>query len=294
MRKIFSFVLVALAIACSVLVSGARADLLALYRFEGSTTADVPGATKVGAFSGQTYDGTALGNASLSANVPGANGGSQSLALDGAGDYVDLPINSVNPFDTTQDYTITAWFRSTDSTNSVILSSGRGTVSTDHSMALFLKTAATCCDGFTGLYTDNFYVNQVGTGTNQTPPINVFDGAWHFGAVTFNGATNTSTVYIRDGATFKSNSAVYDPAIPNIALDTVRIGGSKNTTFPGDGDYLGNVDDVAIFNHVLSPAELGNVMVGDFSAYSVPEPSTMALAAMAAAGFALVARRRRK
>jgi hypothetical protein len=57
-------------------------------------------------------------------------------------------------------------------------------------------------------------------------------------------------------------------------------------------DWLGRMDDVAIFNEALSPSQLADIRNGDFTEFGVPEPSTALLVAMASC-LAGLARRRR-
>ncbi len=248
--------------------SSAEADLLALYQFEGSTTADAP--VKQGAFSGQVFNGIATGGGvTLSGDVPGVNGGGQSLMLGGDGNFIDLPINAVNPFDGSQDFTVTTWFKTTgNGDKSIILSSARGNVGGDHAMAF--HTGPACCGqawSSGALIVDNFFVSQVGVGNDQG--VNVEDGNWQFGAMTYAAATNTYSIHVSDGVGgYTSASRNFNPAIPNIAADTVRVGDSRNGNFPAPGFFQGNLDDLAIFDHVLSGGELESVRTGDFSAYT--------------------------
>jgi hypothetical protein len=46
-----------------------------------------------------------------------------------------------------------------------------------------------------------------------------------------------------------------NPAIPGIAADTVRVGGSLNSSYPynqGVSDFAGDVDNIRIFNFTLT------------------------------------------
>jgi hypothetical protein len=55
---------------------------------------------------------------------------------------------------------------------------------------------------------------------------------------------------------------VMNPAIPDIAADTVRIGGSLNSSYPynqGVSDLFGNIDNVRIFNFTLMPEDILNL-----------------------------------
>ena len=247
-----------LALFTLIPVGSIKADLIALYRFETSTTADIT--NKLGAFSGNIYNGTAVGDAvSLSTDVSGVNGGSKSLSLGGSSDYITLPINAVNPFDGTQSYTITCWFKHGDlaGNNAIILSSARDTTAANHAMAFFLHSFP---EG--NLRTDNFFVNQNNVGSGLD------DNAWHFGAVTYEPGVGFR---LRVDNTYSSISN-FDPAIPNIANDTVIIGDSLNTSFPSPGDWAGLLDDVAIFNHKLTDSELDAVKAGNFSAYINTNP----------------------
>lgn len=247
-----------IALAFFGVTASSRADLIALYRFESATTADVT--DKIGAFSGNTYNGTAVGDAvSLSSDVSGVNVGSKSLSLGGSGDYITLPISAVNPFDGSQSYTITCWFKQADlaGSNMIILSSARDTSSGNHAMAFFLHNSP---EG--NLRTDNFFINQNNVGSGWD------DNNWHFGAVTYEPGTGFR---LRVDNTY-SSTVNFDPAIPSISSDTVIIGDTLNTDFPTPGDFAGLLDDVAIFNHKLSDAELDNVRVGNFSAYATLTP----------------------
>ncbi len=251
------WLLVWLVLCCAT--GSTRADLVALYRFESSATNDVTG--KLGTYSGNTYNGTAVGDAvALSTDVSGVNGSSKSLSLGGSSDYITLPISAVNPFDGSQSYTITCWFKHSDlaGNNVIILSSARDTSSGNHAMAFFLHNSP---EG--NLRTDNYFVNQNNVGSALD------DNAWHFGAVTYEPGTGFR---LRVDNTYSSTSN-FDPAIPSISSDTVIIGDSLNTDFPTPGDFAGLLDDVAIFNHKLSDSELDAVKAGDFSAYvsSAPE-----------------------
>ena len=258
--------------ACTLAVATGTvqaADLMALYRFDGSTTADLDGSKKLGAFNGQTFNGTANGTLSSSVDHP-ANGTANSLSLNGG--YIDLPttLSAVNPFRGSGtiggvaggDYTITCWFK-TSGSNPVILSSARNTTSSNHSMAFYIDTGAN--GGGRNLRIDYYYQNDCRVGSS------VNDGTWRFGVVTYQRSTNTFHVIV-DGT--DSGAKVFDPSIPTAESDTIRIGGSVNTAFPSAGTFVGNLSDVAIFKGILTGTELTAVQGGDFSSYLVGAPTS--------------------
>ncbi|MGD8499972.1 MAG: hypothetical protein PVJ86_04960, partial [Phycisphaerales bacterium] len=133
---------------------------------------------------------------------------------------------------------------------------------------------------------DNFFVTAT---TAEDDPL---DGEWHTMVVTYDAdggwndeleePTGWATVYL-DGVS--GDGADMDPNIPNIAADTVRIGGSLNTTFPYEedvGNLSGAVDNIRIYNFALSqqdvrslpavpsgPADLNTDGVVDFKDFAI-------------------------
>jgi hypothetical protein len=257
--------------AASVLAAG---NLLARYTFANSTTADVPGNLKFGAFKGQTYNGAANGSPALSPIVPpGRNG--NSLALDGGSSisalYAGNGGNIVNPFSGTNDYTITSWFKTATTANSsIILSSAQDASSSNHAMAFYLDES-NHPDG--RLTHDNFFVSDSNSGALN----GLNDGQWHFGAVTYTASTGAFTFTV-DGTTVAGTNS-YNPGDTTYLTDTVQIGNSLNTTFPSGGPgFIGNLYDVAIFTGALTSAEIANVKNGNYAEFMfVPANSVPAL-----------------
>ena len=241
----------------------AAGNLLARYTFANSTTADVPGNLKLGAFHGQTYNGTANGSPGLSPIVPSGRSGN-SLSLDGGSSisalYAGNGGNAVNPFSGTNDYTITSWFKTATTANSsIILSSALDASASNHAMAFYVDES-NHPDG--RLTHDNFFVAD----SNSGALIGLNDGNWHFGAVTYTAATNAFTFTV-DGTTVAGTNT-YNPSDTTYLSDTVQIGNSLNTTFPSGGPgFIGNLYDVAIFTGALNSAEIANVRSGDYSAF---------------------------
>jgi hypothetical protein len=223
---------------CAGLAGLANADLVVGYGFDGDLSDG----------SDNGYDGIPIGTVAFSSDVPPGRTG-QSLVLAGT-NYVEVPINDVNPFDGSGDFTIVAWFK-TDATGGMILSSARDDSDFNHSMALYLGGIE-----FEGeVVYDNFWVDMVGV----YGPYD--DNEWHHVAVTYTAADPTVTIYM-DGEFGEEN--FFNPEIPDIVEDSVLIGHSLNEEFPaGEGEFEGwngNFKDIGIFDHALTEEEINTVM----------------------------------
>ncbi|MGD8501909.1 MAG: discoidin domain-containing protein, partial [Phycisphaerales bacterium] len=226
----------------------------------------------------------------IAQNSPVVSGGV--LTLDGT-NFVDIPLGADNPFDGSQDFSIVMDFQS--KVPSILISSARepfepmgdgepGTYSGTHAMSVYVHRWD---EPYWGeVIYDNFFVTAT---TAEDDPL---DGEWHTMVVTYDAdggwndeleqPTGWATVYL-DGVS--GDGTDMDPNIPNIAADTVRIGGSLNAEFPysEDADNLsGAIDNVRIYNFALSqedvrslpavpfgPADLNTDGVVDFKDFAI-------------------------
>jgi len=173
------------------------------------------------------------------------------LTLNGT-NFVDIPLGSDNPFDGSRDFSVAMDFKT--STPSILLSSARDDEPDNHSMSVFVHHWD---EPYWGeIIYDNFLV---GATTAEDNPL---DDEWHTVVVTYNAddgwdddleqPTGWVMVYL-DGV--QGEGTDMNPAIPEIAADTVRIGGSLNVTYPyeeGVGDFDGDIDNIRIFNLTLT------------------------------------------
>jgi hypothetical protein len=204
-----------------------------------------------------TGDGTAndfLGknNGSLQNGAGFASGEvAQAFSLNGTNQFVSLPGN-VFPYpligaSSTQPVSVDAWFST--KAGGVILGQqdvAAPTTPTGHVPAIYVGM-----DGF--LYVELFWSGSVTPITSS--PIKVNDGAFHFVAVTYDGANEL--VYL-DGALIGSS-----PQFTQMGYATnygYQIGTGDTMGWPaGNGGYFyfqGLIDEVEIFNRVLSQAEV--------------------------------------
>ncbi|MHC4753344.1 MAG: LamG-like jellyroll fold domain-containing protein, partial [Planctomycetota bacterium] len=192
-------------------------------------------------------------------NSPVVSGGV--LTLDGT-NFVDIPFGADNPFDGSSDFSIAMDFQT--KVSSILISSARDDVEENHSMSVYMRRWDEPFQS--GVIYDNFFVTEA---VAEDDPL---DGEWHTMVVTYDAdggwddeleqPTGWAMVYL-DG--IPGDGTDMDPNIPNIAADTVRIGGSLNTTFPydqGDDTFVGNlsgsIDNLRIYNFALSQEDVRN------------------------------------
>jgi hypothetical protein len=180
------------------------------------------------------------------------------LTLDGT-NFVDIPLGVNNPFDGSQDFSIVMEFRSTE--GGILISSAReiGAMTEEeysvfHPMAVYMLT-----DELEGeVFYDNFWISSAGAGGETGTGHNPGDGEWHIFAVTYDADEELIDIHLWDGEDW-SWQGWWNPAIPAIEEDTVRIGGSLNATFPYEidvGDFVGDLDNIRIYDKVLTEIEI--------------------------------------
>jgi hypothetical protein len=208
----------------------------------------------------------------IAQNSPVVSGGV--LTLDGT-NFVDIPFGADNPFDGSHDFSIAMDFMT--KVPSILISSAKepfepwgegepGTYSGAHAMSIYVHFWD---EPFWGeVIYDNYYV------TDSRAEDDPLDGEWHTMVVTYDAdggwndeldqPTGWVSVYL-DGVSGEGSDM--DPNIPNIEADTVRIGGSLNTTFPYEddaGNLSGSIDNVRIYNFALSPEDVRNYPAAPF------------------------------
>ncbi|MHC4206101.1 MAG: LamG-like jellyroll fold domain-containing protein [Planctomycetota bacterium] len=191
--------------------------------------------------SGNSRNGIAQNNPTVANGI---------LTLNGT-NFVDIPLGSENPFDGSRDFSIAMDFK-TDFA-SVLLSSARDNERDNHSMSVFVHHWDQPYAG--EVIYDNY---TIGAATVEDDPV---DGQWHSVVVTYDADSELFIVYL-DGAA--GEAVEMNPAIPDIAADTVRIGGSLNSSYPYNEDALdlmGDIDNIRIFNFTLTVADIVNLPV---------------------------------
>ena len=190
-------------------------------------------------------------------SVSGMVGGA--LSFDGVNDYVKVPDNNVLDFGANQDFSIDAWILAAKESNRV-----RTIVDKRY------EDGKTNTKGYTFFLNNGKLSFQLATGngswfcannpssscTNYTSSsANLADGKWHHVAVTVNRSSSApiGTFYV-DGLPIDTTS------IPSFRLgdlsndQPLTIGRSTNTIV--GSNFQGNIDEVEIFNRVLTDEEV--------------------------------------
>jgi len=231
------------------MVAGARGDLVGHWRFdEGSGTATVDS-------SGKNYDGTLVGD------VQWSNDGVYGSCLQFGGgvairSYVEAAGSQEIEFGNA-DFSISLWIKTTGTKEMTILSNVRG--SGHHSI-----------DGeqtpTLGVNRDDVHIGKVSydnvyvTSIDSSATVN--DGQWHHLALVQShdslSQTEAWTLYIDgnpDAQKSLDNSA-------DAGGQRLRIGGGvSHPSF--SNSFTGLIDDIRIYNHALSEAEVMSLVIGE-------------------------------
>lgn len=260
-----SCVAACIALAALQIASSAQAALMNYWPFENNHT-DIAGGN----------NGAVTGTEAYGAPAP-ATGGVASFSFDGS-TFVNL-----THFERPGNMTIAAWINTSTTGTAEIFGWGRAS-GTPRGTREFRV------NGGTGGLTYGEYNSWPPSGwlaTDSTAVVS--DGTWHHVAVVRSG---TAVSFYIDGALALSVGGIAQAATPNYT-DHLYIGALNNLNGVGGSKYRfsGLIDDLGLWNEALGPWEIQNVMRLGPENY-IPEPSTLALAAIGLVGYARRRRRR--
>ena len=249
--------LLVLAIVCLV-GSTAQAQLVGYWNLDDN----------VDDLSGNGNQGTIMGGVTYDADVPATLGAGKSANFDGAaGTLVNVTQNAMLPITTQSAFSVLMWVKGDGTANSDdrVFSEG---MTTDNNPLFNLGTQNQSADG----RFDFFFRNGDSPGHLYSTG-EPFDNTWHH--IAWVDVDHVGTLYI-DGAedtTFDYASFVN----AGFAPDTTTIGGILRDT--DCCNFLGSIDDVAIYNVALSAGDVSQLASG-VSPLAVPEPSSLMLTAI--------------
>ena len=239
------------------------AGMVGLWRFEGN-------ANDSSLFANH---GTLQNGATFSANAPGAFS-TQSLFVNGGTQRVLVADSNSLDISGTTGITLAGWVRSVDPAVGF-----DGIIAKNPSNGSGLNMA-----GNYELRIENSTRNPTflyqQTGTNQNVGFGsttaIANNVWTHVALTAQDiGANTSIKFYVNGV-LAGSSLTQPDGFGAINTNSLFIGNRADSATPMNG-WL---DDVAVFNEVLSQAQIQTIQTGDFSAFSasaVPEPGTLAI-----------------
>ncbi len=215
------------------------ANLQARYTFEGNANDVAPGTAQ---------NGTLTNGASIITD--GTRG--QVLGLDGVNDFVDLSAHT-GTFSTYTQGTISGWIKSTGTFETIFAISD--TADTGSYAALFL--------GASGYLTYEVVENGVMQLAVYKSDVAINDGNWHHVAVSIGPTGNV--LYV-DGVAATSGQLTYDTGNASTqrffssvsSLDSMAIGRNQDSS-GGKWYATGSLDDVRLYDRVLSTSEVANL-----------------------------------
>jgi len=220
------------------LISDASAELVGYWRLdEGSGTTAIDS-------TGNGHDGELIGEPQWVAGYFGT-----ALDFDGVDDYVDIGLGAGDYFSTLNSgFTVAAWInRASTGTHDVIFGSGRNPVGT---------TAGDNNNGWKLSIDDGDVIRFTTLGIlDYTSGVTVPIGEWVHVAATFNDTGTEAEIYLNGN--LEQAISGNGPANPATGLFAVGFGATWALEF-----FDGMLDDVRVYNHVLTGAEILAAMKG--------------------------------
>ncbi len=207
-------------------VNPGTANLVCYYAFENNTQDT----------SGRGNNATIAGNPTY---VQSATGYGTSIALNGAGDYLTLPIGQL--ISTLNDSTFAAWVNwSGGSAWQRIFDFGSGE---DINMFLTPNTGSALRFAIT---------NSGNTNEDQTTTSSGLPTGWHHIAVTIDPTNTTHTLYLDGKVAAQNSAAILTPSSLGVTTQN-WIGLSQ---YAADPYYVGSMDEFRIYNKLLTRPEV--------------------------------------
>lgn len=116
-------------------------------------------------------------------------------------------------------------------------------------------------------------------------------GQWHMATLAYDGATNVAVYHDGSHVLDYTTAGALNTTLPASPNDKLFVGASVPLT-PSFGYFDGGVDDVALWNRVLTPGEVATIYNRGVQGLGIPEPGTMVLLGLGGIG-PLLRRRRR-
>jgi hypothetical protein len=166
------------------------------------------------------------------------------LQFDGINDYVTVPDHPELNFGT-GDFSIDAWIRTSDNAGIKIIVDKQTLNGFNYQGYSFYLTVGYLSLQLADAVPPNYF-------TNYGSLVAVADGNWHHIAVTVARSLHNGILFYRDGV----GSPVGDPTVRPGSLTTTSPLTIGRQSFADQNEFKGILDEVELFNRVLTPSEI--------------------------------------
>ncbi|MCK5026314.1 MAG: LamG domain-containing protein, partial [Nanoarchaeota archaeon] len=187
--------------------------------------------------SGNGNDGTAYGGV----NYGAAGKIDKALSFDGVDDYIGIPHSTSLTFGASTDFSFEAWFKTSGSAYTQTIIDTRDSSSGWQGFGVIVGAANV------GLFIQDYQTDYINVGADS----NYNDGLWHYVAIVAD-RDGTAKIYL-DG-TFKDETSMSTIGTINNGQNDI-IGDAVSETSSWE-EFNGAIDEVAIYNRVLSEEEI--------------------------------------
>jgi hypothetical protein len=164
-----------------------------------------------------------------------------------------LDVNGTNSAQLSK-FSVAAWFKTSTDYDSDAFIVNRAGASDNMNYGIWMTNGETVRGGFETTSGSAFYA---------TSPLSYSDGNWHYAVVTFDGFA--IGLYI-DGLPVATKSASASP--DSGGEEPIRMGADSQTLA---NYFIGNVDEVRIWNNALTPQQVFDAYNGNFNANNLIE-----------------------
>lgn len=219
--------------------------LVGYWTFDGRDTKWSDTSTEIKDISGNSNHGDATGSLATTSVIPGTLG--QALSFNGSSDYITMsdPGNAISC--TTEKFSVSLWMYMRGS-GGQLWGAGDPAYSGGAYILAYPNGITGGCDNTSGSRHALVSSPSGVVNTNQ----------WYHVTLTFDGSTSPDTASLYINGVLSATDATGSNVAETDGLATIRIGDDLCTAC-GTSNWNGNIDDVRVYNRILSSAEITNL-----------------------------------